>query len=390
MPMPPLLGRRIHISASIAPDPAVATVEAVEAARAFVEALVAALVEDGASFVVPVDGEPKRDADGLPICFDWLVLQAIERTLRRRPAAATRDGRPLIVAVQHHKNESQVPDEYRDLWDGLKETEGLLVIENAGRWDMNSKRMDIQASHGDILITLGGGEGVLYLANLYHDAGKPVIPLNLPVTPENQGSLRLWDRALVSTETHRFFRTTDGASPHDLINRLHFTSRTPVEKQVAAVRQVLHAIRRPVAFAVRLLKRDHDAFVDVENFFSGVVQPVVEEFGYELKTVDGSVSEESIVNQEIFDNLYYSSLTVVDVTGERLNCFIELGFALGRTRPVMVCARQGTNLPFDIAPVPTHFWYPGGTLSDRKEQFRNYWKANINRRPIVEPDPLVP
>jgi hypothetical protein len=37
--------------------------------------------------------------------------------------------------------------------------------------------MEAQACYGDILIALGGGEGegVLFLANLYHDAGKPVI-----------------------------------------------------------------------------------------------------------------------------------------------------------------------------------------------------------------------
>ena len=42
---------------------------------------------------------------------------------------------------------------------------------------MASKRMEAQARWGDILIAIGGGEGVLFLANLYHDAGKPVIPV---------------------------------------------------------------------------------------------------------------------------------------------------------------------------------------------------------------------
>jgi hypothetical protein len=390
MSLPPLLGRRVHISGSISQDPATAPAEAVEATRRFVEGLVVALIDDGASFVVPVDRDPKRGADSLPVCFDWLVLETIDKNVRRRPAAAAQSGQPVVVAVQHYKNEAQVPDEYRAVWEALKETEGLLVIENAGRWNMNSKRMDIQAAHGDVLITLGGDEGVLYLANLYHDAGKPVIPLNFPITAENRGSLRLWDRALTSSETNRFFRTADGSSSHNLINRLNFGPSTPVEKQVSALRYVLNALRRPTAFAVRLLRTDHDDFKAVEDFFDGVVKPVVEEFGYEFKVVDGSNSEESIVNQEIFDNLYFSSVVVADVTGERPNCFIELGYALGRARPVMVCAKTGTRLPFDIAPVPTHFWYPGETLPDQRGRFRDYWKANINRRPIVDPDPLMP
>jgi len=35
---------------------------------------------------------------------------------------------------------------------------------------MNSKRMEAQARWGDILIPVGGSEGALFLANLYHDA----------------------------------------------------------------------------------------------------------------------------------------------------------------------------------------------------------------------------
>ena len=225
---PPLLGRRIHIAGSIAIDPAIATADAVQHARMLVKELVVARMKDGASFVVPVDAEHTREADGLAICFDWLVLKTIDENLRSRPAEAVRDARPLLVAVQHHKNENQIPDEYQVCWDQLKETEGLLVIENAGRWNMKSKRMDLEAAHGDILITLGGDEGVLYLANLYHDAGKPVIPLNLPITKDGRGSLRLWETALSSTETQRFFRTADGSSSHHLINRLNFTPTTPL------------------------------------------------------------------------------------------------------------------------------------------------------------------
>jgi hypothetical protein len=37
----------------------------------------------------------------------------------------------------------------------------------------------------------------------------------------------------------------------------------------------------------------------------------------------------------------------MDITGERPNCFIELGYTLGRMRPVIVKAMQGTPLPFD-------------------------------------------
>lgn len=77
----------------------------------------------------PVNEEQKRD-DGFPICFDWLVLKTIRDNLHVRPAAAQRAPRPLVVGVQHHKTEAQVPEEYRGLWDQLKDIEGLMLIEN--------------------------------------------------------------------------------------------------------------------------------------------------------------------------------------------------------------------------------------------------------------------
>lgn len=145
-------------------------------------AVVKELIRHGATFVAPIDSLPVREADGLPICFDWLVLETIAANLALRPSPAGPRPAPMIIGVQHHKNEEQIPHQDRDMWEVVKQNQDLLVIENAGHWSMASKRLELQASHGDVLITLGGDEGVLHLANLYHEAGKPVIPLNLPLT----------------------------------------------------------------------------------------------------------------------------------------------------------------------------------------------------------------
>ena len=54
-------------------------------------------------------------------------------------------------------------------------------MESAAHWNMASKRMEMQARYGDILVALGGTEGVAFLANLYYDAGKPVVPIEFQV-----------------------------------------------------------------------------------------------------------------------------------------------------------------------------------------------------------------
>lgn len=391
MPASSLLGRRVHIAGSIDKSLDVAPEEAVVQARDFVEHLTIELVKAGATFVIPVDAEKPRDGDGQPICFDWLVLETISHSLMQRPrGASTLDGMPLIVAVQHHKTEGQIPPNYGRLWDELRGSD-LVYVENANQWDMNSKRLEIQAQQGDILITLGGGEGVLFLANLYHDAGKPVIPLNFPIASQQTGSLKLFNQALTRQSSERFFRMEDGSLAHGWINRINFASRHDTAHRVRTVMQLLEALERPNVFGVRLLNPEHTKYPIVEDYFEGVVKPVVESLGYKLVIVDGKTSsEESLINLEIFTKLHRSNVVIADMTGERPNNFIELGYALGRGHRVMVTAEKGTHNPFDIQPVPTHFWELSDGLSENKVALLAYWKANAMRRRIVEPDPLVP
>jgi hypothetical protein len=277
----PLFGRRIHFSGSIATDPAIATAEDVKQARDLVAALTRELVALGATFVLPVDDEKFR-ADGQPICFDWLIWQTVHDSLALRPAGALH---PLVVAVEHHKTEDQIPAEFQGLWNDLRSSD-LIQIENVSHWNMNSKRMEAQARFGDILITIGGSEGVLFLANLYHDDGKPVVPLNAKVTGPDLGARRLFSLGLASAQAGRLFQPKS-LNAHSWINRINFTARTPLSDQVRGIINLLEALERPRAFVVCLLNPDHPDFADVQNFFDTVVQPVVEdELGYRLVVVD--------------------------------------------------------------------------------------------------------
>ncbi len=383
----PLFGRRIHIAGSIVEDVAVATGDDVQRARELVAALVKELVQRGANFVVPVDAEPKRKADGLPICFDWLIWQTILDNLTRRPADAPG---PLAIAVQHHKSEDQIPTEFVDLWDDLRGS-SLVQIENAAHWNMNSKRMEAQARFGDILTPLGGTEGVLFLANLYHDAGKPIVPLNLPLCPESTGARRLYNFGLTSHQTRRLFQIVDDGDAHHWLNRIRFPSRQATAERVSDLVEVLESLERPRAFAVRLLNPDLPEYADVQDFFDIVVQPVVEaELGYRLVVIDGRQAyQHARIDEEIFAKLYRSNVVLADVTGARPNCFLELGYALGRGLPTMVMAREGGNLPFDIATLSGLHWSTKGSVEDRRRAFREHWKAIRNRPPLVPAEPLI-
>jgi hypothetical protein len=381
-----LFGRRIHIAGSIAADPTVAPATDAQQARALVEQLVSELVIRGATLVVPIDADKVRD-DGQPICFDWLMLKAAHDNLARRPAGAPH---PLILAVEHHKTQDQIPPAYAALWDQLRGTD-LVQIENVSHWNMASKRMEAQARWGDILLTLGGAEGVLYLANLYHDAGKPVVPLNEKLADPTQGSQRLFSTGLSSQHAPRLFRTTT-QSAHAWMNRINFSNRTAVPERVRAILELLEALEPPRAFVVRLLNDQHADFPDVQNFFEAVVQPIIEgELGYRMTVVDGQQKfEHARIDQEIFAKLHRSRVVLADITGQRPNCFLELGYAFGRQLPTMVMAKDGSETPFDITTFAGLRWKTTGTLDECKQAFRVHWNAIQTRPPLVQMEPLIP
>ena len=383
----PLFGRRIHIAGSIVDDLSVAAPADVAAARELVVDLVKALVRKGANFVVPVDAEPKR-SDGSPITFDWLIWRTLRDSLSLRPVAAPG---PFAVAVLHHKTEDQIPADHVELWDELRES-SVVRIENASLWNMNAKRMEAQARYGDILITLGGTEGVLHLGNLYHDAGKPVVPLNLPLSPPTSGSRKLYEFGTTSSNSARLFRITDGGDAHDWINRIRFPARQGVAQRVGVLVDLLEALERPAAFCVRLLNHEHPEHAAVQAFFDNVVEPViVNELGYRLVVIDGRQAyEHARIDQEIFAKLHRSSVVVADITGSRSNCFLELGYAFGRGLPTIVTARAGSDTPFDIATFAGLRWKTEGAAEERRREFREHWQAVRNRPPLVPTEGLIP
>lgn len=382
----PLFGRRIHIAGSISKHPSVATPADVDAARELIAGLVRSLMRLGATFVVPVDAEPVR-GDGMPICFDWLVWQTIRDTLSTRPNDAPH---PLAVAVQHHKSEDQIPEEMHALWDELRASP-QIQMESAARWDMNSKRMEAQARYGDILVALGGTEGVLFLADLYHAAGKPVVPLNLPITGERDGSRRLYSFGEGSAHSRKLFHMAGGASSHDAINRIRLPARQPLADRVVAVVGLLENLERPRAFAVRLLDPKNPEYAAVQTFFDMVVQPVIEgELGYRLTVIDGRQAyEHARIDDEIFAKLHRASVVVADITGSRPNCFLELGYALGRGVPTVVTAREGSETPFDVKTLAGLHWKADGSAEERRRAFREHWEAVRSRPPLVSIKELI-
>lgn len=240
---------------------------------------------------------------------------------------------------------------------------------------------------GDVLIGLSGGEGVEHLAVEYSQRGKPVIPLDLNLgSSSNDGSggaSRLFDRALASPA--EFLRVADGGSPQDLLDRTRTRDATTEPKQVvAAIMKLLEALEPPRVFYVRLLNPSLPEFRSVEEFFRKTVDPTIRELGYESLQMGVGPNEFAWMNEAIFDSLHHSSVALVDLTTLRPNCFMELGYALGRNQRVIITARDDTKLPFDSSSLEAFLWGESEPSDCRKAKLLTHWARNISMPALVK------
>jgi hypothetical protein len=91
------------------------------------------------------------------------------------------------------------------------------------------------------------------------------------------------------------------------------------------------------------------------------------------------------MNKAIFDSLHHSSVVIVDLTGLRPNCFMELGYALGNEQRVILAAREDTTFPFDAFALEACLWGPDESEIAQLEKLRKHWERNINMPTLVRP-----
>lgn len=380
----PLAGRRIQIagSASASTDPAV-----VRYGHEVIARLVTNIMKAGGGIVVSAGREPRSAADAPGLTFDWTALEAAAQCVDCGTWPAE-SGLPIVV-VTSEKAESEIPDNRRPLYDELLHS-GRVQIESIMPGSRAAALLrQRQAVFGDALVILGGGTGVEHSADLYLSRRKSVMPFDLALGASRDdgtgGALRLAKQARAEpTRFLRFgpaFAATEGAALAEIATRAGAVPATDIADRGIAL---LGKIARPNAFYVRLLNSKHPKFALVESFFRNVVDLVVEEARMSRVEIGTDKSDHAFMNVAIFESLHFASLAIVDVTGERPNCFIELGYALGNTNRVLVTAEEGTKLPFDQEMIPCHFWNAGSSFSDSKNALVEFWKKNINRPPIVK------
>ncbi len=373
-----LLGQRIHIAGSAESN---IPVDCLRYGHDLIVQLIRALAAEGAVFGVGVGKEPHLgdDPQAPALLFDWMVMQTAYESRAMQQRTAPFSGR-LIKTVVTDKTDGQIPADRRALWE-------RLVSDDAGWYSAAYRRREF-ARHCDIAILLSGGEGVEQLAYDYAAQGKPVIPLDLDLgasTNDGSGGAARLARRMREAPA-QFVRLRDpGAAGGLLLRMATRQGTTPVADVVCAIIDLLHALAPPPAFFVRLLNRTAEHFADVDRYFANVVDPVVRRHGYEPVVMGASDNTHAWMNTQIFARIAESRLVVVDLTGVRPNCFVELGYALRGGAPVLITILEGTPPQFDTHALEACLWNDKTDDRVRQDEFEAYWKRNLRKPPLVEP-----
>jgi len=100
------------------------------------------------------------------------------------------------------------------------------------------------------------------------------------------------------------------------------------------------------------------SFSEEQNDSFSAMKDECKKLGLTCVRVDETIGS-GIVLKKIYDYIERAEFIIVDLTNERPNVYYELGYAHGignLSTDILIVARSGTELHFDIAPLAVKFY----------------------------------
>jgi hypothetical protein len=380
-----IYGRRVQVSGSASFE---TDTKLLSYAHELVAKLVTIILEEGGGLVVGAGKEPKSDNHSPSVIFDWTVLETAYDYVSKHDYRWPASYGPPILVVLSEKSETEIPSDRLHLWNSLLSSNLMRVEYILPGARSGALLRERQFKHGDLLITAGGGTGVEHLADLYLKVKRPVIPLDLNLGSSRNdgtgGSLALLRKLRENPD--RFIKLKKEFKGRENACLAALSARKGEEDSSvisANFKKLVGMLARPYVFYTRLLNKTDEKFHLVESFFREVVDPIVDQFGYDKIDMEVDDAEHPFINVAVFENLHHASVVIADVTGERPNCYIELGYALGNSTRVIISGEEATKIPFDVDAIPCHFWKNNISIQERQNEFIDWWRKNIDRPSII-------
>lgn len=352
-----------------------------------VKELVNNLLKKNTRFLVQVGKEEYKEwqKEFISLTFDWTIISVVNEYIEKNEYNFNPNEKPLLTVAKQDITVN-LPKKRKSLWKSITGKEAIQIEFIEDGWASGALRRIRTAELGDMLIILSGGEGVEHLAVEYNRRYKPIIPFDLDLGSSkgdgSGGASKLYTKMLSNYKPFISLEDPSNAGKLFLNINTGMGKRNPREV-TDGIMSLIENISPPIAFYVRLLDEKHEKYNNVEFYFRNIVDKLIIEKGYSIKEMGKGKSTNSWMNVEIFDYLNKAAIVIVDLTGLRLNCLMELGYALGLNSKVIVTAQMGTKLPFDIKMYECLFWDTSEDIQSSISKLRNYMERNLNRAPIV-------
>lgn len=220
---------------------------------------------------------------------------------------------------------------------------GTILRSRLADWEIARETFYIPETvrDADAVILIGGYQGTLRAANWARIAKKPL----LPFTAFGGAAAKIYDH-----ELDDFDEKYAG-----LVTRLEYAELNSVTDDWNECAASLVALAEKIAESRSVLVvMSYSKRADLEDAFDSF-QQICQELGFQCERVSEESAGERIL-PDILARLERAAFAIVDLTELKPNVFYELGYADGLKKKVVVTAKEGTELPFDVKDIPTIFW----------------------------------
>ncbi|TMH12152.1 MAG: hypothetical protein E6H65_07365 [Betaproteobacteria bacterium] len=220
---------------------------------------------------------------------------------------------------------------------------GTIIRSRLSDWDLDKEALYVpeQVAQADAVLLVGGGDGTYRAANWARICRKPL----LPVTMFGGAAGPVFECEIEAFEL----------SYADRVDRARYEELNSISADWRQLARIVVALAEqlsvPRNVAVLMSYASDPALDDVYE----TICTVCTHFKYRARRVEEDNTLGRIV-PAIMKQIEQSAFVVCDLTGLRHNVFYEFGYAEGLHKHVVLSARDGTPLPFDIHDHPTLFW----------------------------------
>lgn len=256
--------------------------------------------------------------------------------------------------LNHNKTELEDRVNRYKLQDTEKPAHNIGPIYDSVRKDWNLTRVTLDIPEvikkADIIILVRGGNRSYVRANWARLANKPL----LPVARFGYAARHIYEAELRDFD-HKYANYLPQVVYQDL-NRRDIDISELARRAVQLVEKLCLSWQ---AFVVMSFS-DRDDLIDLSDTFVSCC----EEFGYSCEKVNEDNTVTRIV-PAIWQKIRSGAFVIVDLTVPSHNVYYELGYAEALGKELVVTAKEGTDLPFDIRDLPVIYWTNQRDLKER-------------------------